>query len=90
MLALPSSSSTITIATATPGETSQIKTKTCFILRMASLAPLCDEINLGKILTDYPVNDDTAFCLAAFDRGCLENLAALIQSISPAQPASPE
>jgi len=40
--------------------------------------------------TDYLVNDDTALCLAAFDRGCLEYLAALIQSISPAEPASPE
>ena len=63
MLALPSSSSTITIATATPGEIPQIKTKACFILRTASLAPLCDEINLGKISTDYLVNDDTAFVL---------------------------
>jgi hypothetical protein len=34
-------------------------------------------------------NDDTALCLAAFDRGCLEYLAALIQSLSPAEPASP-
>ena len=42
------------------------------------------------MLTDYLVNDDTALCLAAFDRGCLEYLAALIQSISPAEPASPE
>ena len=39
---------------------------------------------------DYPVNDNTALCLTAFDRGCLEYLAALIQSISPAVPASPE
>ena len=42
------------------------------------------------IPTDYLVNDDTALCLAAFDRGCLEYLAALIQSISPAEPAPPE
>ena len=87
MLALPSSSSTITTATATPGETPQTKTKACFILRTASL---CDEINLGKISTDYLVNDDTALCLAAFDRGYLEYLAALIQSISLAEPVSPE
>ena len=42
------------------------------------------------MFTDYLVNDDTALCLAAFDRGCLEYLAALIQSISSAEPASPE
>ena len=45
---------------------------------------------LGKISTDYLVNDDTALCLAAFDRGYLEYLAALIQSISLAEPVSPE
>ena len=45
MLALPSSSSTITTATAAPGETPQTKTKACFILRTASLAPLYIEIN---------------------------------------------
>ena len=88
MLALPSSSSTITTATATPGETPKTKTKACFILRTASLAQLY-EFNLWTSI-DYIVNEDTALCLAAFDRGCLENLAALIQSISPAQPASPE
>jgi hypothetical protein len=44
----------------------------------------------GGMSTDYLVNDDTALCLAAFDRGCLEHLAALIQSISPAEPVSPE
>ena len=31
-----------------------------------------------------------ALCLAAFDRECLEYQAALIQSISPAELASPE
>ena len=90
MLALPSSSSTIIITTATPGETSQIKKKACFILRTASLALLCDEINLGKISTDYLVNNDTTLCLAAFNRGCLEYLAALIQSIKSAEPSSLE
>ena len=48
MLALPSSSSTITTATAAPGETPQTKTKACFILRTASLAPFYDEINLSE------------------------------------------
>ena len=47
MLALPSSSSTITTATATPGETPQTKTKACFILRTSSLSSLYDEFNLG-------------------------------------------
>ena len=42
------------------------------------------------MLIDYLVNDDASLCLAAFDRGCLEYLAALIQSISPPEPASPE
>jgi armadillo repeat-containing protein 8 len=40
--------------------------------------------------TDYLVNDNAALCHAAFDRGCLEYLAALIQSINPHEPASPE
>ena len=48
MLALPSSSITISTATATPGETPQTKTKACFILRMDLLAPLYDDINLVK------------------------------------------
>ena len=92
-LALPSSSSTISTATATPGETPQTKTKAGSILRTTSLAPLYDEIKLiGWTSTNYLVNDDTALCLSAFDRGCLEYLAApgLIQSIIPAEPASPE
>ena len=46
MLALPSSSSTISTATATPGETPQTKTKAGSILRTTSLAPLYDEIKL--------------------------------------------
>jgi hypothetical protein len=97
MLALPPSSSTITTATATPGETPQTKTKACFILRKGFFSfphtTLYDEFItlLGKCFsTDYLVNDDTALCLAAFDRGCLEYVAALIQSISPTEPASPE
>ena len=94
MLALPSSSNTISTATATPGETPQTKTKACFILRKAfSLfhTPLfMMNFFVGNVSTDYLVNDDTTLCLAAFDRGCLEYVAALIQSISPAEPASIE
>ena len=48
MLALLSSASTITTATAAPGETLQTKTKACFILRTAYLAPHYDEINLSE------------------------------------------
>lgn len=50
MLALPSSSSTINTATATPGETPQTKAKACFILRTASLPPLYDEFNLENVV----------------------------------------
>ena len=48
MLSLPSSSATISIVTATPGERPQTKTKACFVLRTASLAQLFDEIDLGE------------------------------------------
>ena len=48
MLALLSSSSTITTATAAPDETPQTKTKACFIPCTAYLAPLYDEINLSE------------------------------------------
>ena len=48
ILALPSSSSTITIATATPGETLQTKTIACFILSTSLLSPLNDEFNFGE------------------------------------------
>ena len=94
MLALPPSSSTIsTAAAATPGETPQTKTKACFILRtvFASIFKIFTiNLNFSCVSTDYLVNDDITLCHAAFDRGCLEYLAALIQSISPAEPASPE
>jgi len=39
--------------------------------------------------TDYLVTDDAALCHAAFDRGCLEHLGSLIQSIAPIEPAPP-
>ena len=48
MLSLPSSSATISIVTATPGERPQTKIKACFILRTVSLAQLFDEIDLGE------------------------------------------
>ncbi|KAF8967241.1 armadillo-type protein [Flammula alnicola] len=38
----------------------------------------------------YLVSDDAALCHAAFDRGCMEYLGALIQSITPPEPAPPE
>ncbi|KAF9472293.1 ARM repeat-containing protein [Pholiota conissans] len=38
----------------------------------------------------YLVADDAQLCHAAFDRGCLDVLGALIQEISPQEPAPPE
>ncbi|KAF8163814.1 armadillo-type protein [Crassisporium funariophilum] len=36
------------------------------------------------------VTDDATLCQLAFDRGCLEFVAALIKSINPPEPVSPE
>jgi len=85
---LPLSSSIGTAATLV--DTPQTKTKACFILRTVSLLPPLFHDELTWNVTDYLVNDDAALCLAAFDRGCLEYLGTLIQSISPPEQASAE
>ncbi|KAF8166401.1 hypothetical protein BJ912DRAFT_1149910 [Pholiota molesta] len=38
----------------------------------------------------YLVSDDAQLCHAAYDRGCLDVLGALIQDISPREPAPPQ
>ena len=75
MLALPSSSSTITTPTATPDETPKQKFASFYIWDLLRHFMMnLTWVNFNGLL----VTDDTTLCRAAFDSECLEYLAALI------------